>query len=262
MDELEFRKQAYAAPSEPDQELLDAAKDDFRLQTILDEARQLDTNIGDIASSVVVPEGLKDRLLNIPDSDTGESDVEPSPVTMRDRPVANSSFFHYYAIAAGLLLVIGVTYTLSYDSGPTSAELAMGSDVITHMYEQGIEMALVNSNSSRAAVAWDQVDTVMAHVDAQLRNSISQQITVFYANPCIIYPEYSSSHLMMEGNKSIVNVFVVLNNPVSSEFQFGDQRFHGLVSPMDQGNLILLAENGEDLGAYKEMLAENITWVL
>jgi len=262
MDELEFRKRVYAAPSELDQELLDAAQGDSRLQAILDEARQLDADIHDIVTSVVVPEGLKNKLMEIPDSDASEPDAEPNMVTMPDRPAANSSFFHYYAIAASLLLVIGVTFTLSYDSGPSLAELAIGDGVVSHLYGEAYEMEMLDATGPRNALAWNEVDTVMAHVDTELANAVGQQNTVFYANPCIIFPEYSSSHLMLEGSEGVVNVFIILNSPVSKEYQIRDDRFDGLVMPLDQGNMILLAEDGEDLEMYKEMLSENMEWVI
>lgn len=262
MDELEFRKRVYAAPSEPDQELLDAAQDNPALQKILEQAQQLDSDIENLVSNVVVPEGLKDKLLEIPDSDTAEPDAAPNMVTMPDRPAANASFFQYYAIAASLLLIIGVTFTLSFDSGPTDAEIAMGDEVIRHLYAEAPEIALVNAAGPRNAINWNEVDVIMANAGAQLSNTVNQRSTVFYANPCIILPEYSSAHLMLEGDEGAINVFLIQNSPVTNEFQIRDDRFDGLVVPMDKGNLILIGEDGENLDLFKNLVSDNMEWVI
>lgn len=262
MNELEFRERVYANPSEPGQEILDAAQENPALQKILDEAREFDAKLTGLVSSVVVPEGLKDKLLEIPDADASEPDAAPNIVTMPDRPAANASFFQYYAIAASLLLVIGVTFTLSFDSGPSDNEIAMGDEVIRHIYAEAPEFELLNASGPRSVAVWSEVDTILASTGAQLSSEINQQSTVFHANPCIILPEYTSAHLMMEGGEGVVNVFVIQNSPVTNEFQIRDDRFDGLVVPFDKGNLILVGEDGEDLEMYKELVAENMEWVI
>ncbi|MCG8415824.1 MAG: DUF3379 domain-containing protein [Pseudomonadales bacterium] len=262
MDELEFRQRVYANPEDPGQDVLDAAANNPALQKILDETRHLDARIQGLVSNVVVPEGLKEKLLEIPDSDTVEPEAAPNLV---DRPAANSSFFHYYAIAASLLLVIGVTFTLSFNSGPNANEIAIGDQVVRHLYSEAPEMAMVNAariSVIPAAVNWADVDTVLAGVGLQMANSVNQQSAVFYANPCIIFPEHSSAHLMLEGSAGAVNVFVIQNTPVRSEFQINDERFDGMVVPMEKGNLILLGEDGENLDQFKNLISDNMEWVI
>lgn len=262
MDELEFRQRVYANPEDPGQEVLDAAAENPSLQKILEETRLMDARIHGMVSSVVVPEGLREKLLEIPDTDATEPDAAPNLVEL---PAANSSFFHYYAIAASLLLVIGVTFTLSFDAGPTTAEVAMGDEVVRHLYAEAPELALINTvslNGAPSAADWADVEVIMASAGAQLANSVNQRSSVFYANPCIIFPEYSSAHLMMEGNEGAVNVFFIQNTPVRSEFQLRDDRFDGMVVPMDQGNLVLIGEDGENLDEFKALLSDNMEWVI
>ncbi len=262
MDILEFRQRVYANPEDPGQEVLDAAAENSTLQKILDETRHLDARIQGLVSSIVVPEGLKEKLLGIPDAEAFESEAVPNLV---DMPAANSSFFHYYAIAASLLLVIGVTFTLSFSSGPNANEIAMGDGVVRHLYSEAPEMAMVNAARIQAiptAVNWEDVDTALTGVGLQLANSVGQRSAVFYANPCIIFPEYSSAHLMLEGSQGAVNVFVIQNTPVRSEFQINDERFDGTVVPIEKGNLILLGEDGENLDRFKDLISDNMEWVI
>ena len=57
-------------------------------------------------------------------------------------------------------------------------------------------------------------------------------------------------------------MFVIQNSPVNNEFQIRDERFDGLVVPMEQGNLVLVGEDGEDLEQAKNLFTDNLEWVI
>ena len=259
MDQIEFTQRVYANPAEPEQELLDAASANPALQKILDEAQQMEGNIGELLSGIVVPEGLEAKLLALANDDAADADPQPNLV---DLPAANSSFFHYYAIAASVLLVLGVTFTLNFNSGPSAPELAIAEEAMRHIYAESSELALIDANNSNSNMNWAEVDLVMANAGVQLASNVSANSAVFYANPCIIIPEYSSAHLMMQGNRGAVNVFVIQNSPVTSEYQLRDERFDAMVVPMEQGNLILIGEDGENLEQFKELISGNMEWTI
>jgi len=266
MDEIEFRQRVYANPAAPDEEVLAAARENPAFQKILDEAQKMDADIHDLVSGIVVPEGLHNRLLDIANEDgiealdSGEND-DPIP-SILGVPPANSSFFQYYAMAACLLLVIGVTFTLTYKPGPTAPELAMGDEFINHIYMEAPEMALMNSGANNSVVNWNDVDSIMATAGVQLAGGVRDESNLFYANPCIVIPEYASAHMMVQGSSGTVSVFVIQNSPVSNEFQIRDERFNGVVVPLDQGNLILVGEEDENLEAVKDLFSENLEWVI
>lgn len=247
-------------------EVLAAAKENPELQQILDEAQSMDSELHDLLSSIVVPEGLHNRLLNIANNNSIEptasaADDEPIP-NLADVPAANASFFQYYAMAACLLLAIGVTFTLTYNPGPSAPELAMGDEFIRHIYMESAELALMDTDNSNATVNWNDVDLVMANAGVQLAGSARGQSALFYANPCIVIPEFSSAHLMVQGESGAVNMFVIHNSPVNSEFQIRDDRFDGMVIPLDQGNLVLVGEEGENFEPVKNLFTENLESVI
>lgn len=258
MDETEFRQRVYANPGAPDKETLAAARENPVLQQILDETQRMEADIRDVVSSIVVPEGLHNQLLDIAENE-GAEDASPMP---GNAAAANSSFFQYYAMAACLLLVVGVTFSLAFNSIPSLPELAMGDEVFRHLYQESSELELMDADHSDISVNWNEVDLVMSNAGVQLASSERLQNELFYANPCIILPEYSSAHLMVEGNRGSVNVFVIHNSPVTTEFQIRDERFNGLVVPMDQGNLVLVGEEGENLEQYRDLFEENLEWVI
>ncbi len=268
MDELEFRQRVYANPSAPDQKTLDAAGDNPTYQKILAETQRVENELDSLLSSVVVPDGLKESLLEIPEK---ENEEEISSVAGKvgsingasEKPAANAAnFFQYYAIAASLLLVIGVTFTLNFSTGPSSADLAMGNEFISHLYHETNEIAAISSGQNLVNVQWNEVNEVMSNAGVRLASTIQTATPVHYANPCIVLPAYSSAHLMLRGDSGTVNVIVVNNSPVDSEFRIQDDRFHGMIVPLDEGNLVLIGEEGENLEQYKELFSENMEWVI
>ncbi|MEQ8315180.1 MAG: DUF3379 family protein [Gammaproteobacteria bacterium] len=261
MDKEEFQQRVYSNPGDPGEEVLAAARENPDLKKILDEAQNMEAEMQAIVSSVVVPEGLHNKLLDIAANESAETDGEAAPnVVALPSPTAN--FFQYYAMAACLLLAIGVTFTLTFDPGPSEPELAMGNEVIRHIYMESSELALLEADDRDTDVSWQEVDLIMSNAGVQFASTARQDSALFYANPCIVIPDYASAHLMVEGNRGAINVFVIQNSPVSNEFQIRDERFDGLVVPMEQGNLVLVGEDGEDLERAKNLFTENLEWVI
>ena len=67
---------------------------------------------------------------------------------------------------------------------------------------------------------------------------------------------------MVPGDSGAVSVFVINNSPVESEFRIQDDRFHGMIVPLDEGNMVLIGEEGENLDQYKELFSGNMEWVI
>lgn len=267
MDETEFRKRVYANPEAPDQETLDAAKANPAYQTILDQSQQLESELSSTLRGIVVPEGLKESLLDIPNRNAeineGQSARVGSVAAAGNDSSANAaSFFQYYAMAASLLLVIGVVFTLTFDSSPNQLEVALGNEMISHLYHESNEIAAINVGENLSSVDWNDVDQAMSSAGVRLASTIRQDNPVYYANPCIVIPAYSSAHLMLRGEEGAVSVIVINNSPVESEYRIQDDRFRGMVIPMNEGNLVLIGEEGENLELFKQLFSDNMEWVI
>ena len=262
MDEIEFRKRVYANPAAPEQELLDAARDNPDYQKILDQTQAMEQQLDAAANAVAVPEGLISKLLAIPQQET---EVTGSVGMVASAPAANSSLFNYFAIAASLLMVIGVTFTLSVNRGPTMADLAMQDGVFAILYGEPQMLATVPSlnTGSSEALSMGSINAVMADAGVQLvSNSVQQDMDVYSATPCVILPEYKSAHLVLQGEAGAVSVFVINNSPVRSEYQIRDPRFQGVVVPASDGNMILIGEQGENLEQLKQAVADSMEWTI
>lgn len=259
MDEIEFRKRVYANPQSPDQDLLDAARENPDYQKILDQTQELDTDVTKLVTGVAVPEGLKEKLLTL------SADADTSPEALMNREAANSSYFQYYAVAATFLLAIGVTFSLMFNPGPTTQDIALGDEVLEHLYIDSEEINAFSRGEAESFAALNaaSVSEVLAGAGTQLvSNDFMNSMPVRVAKPCEIIPAFKSAHLIMEGSEGAVSVFVINNSPVNIEYTFRDDRFSGLVVPMGDGNMILVGEENEDLDQYRELFSENVDWVI
>lgn len=262
MNELEFRKRLYTNPLEVDQELLAAADADPALQKILEQTQELETEVAAVVNAVEVPSSLADKLLAIADTASTDSELQ-NLEDLASKPAANNNFFQYYAIAASLLLALGVTFSLSFDSSPSSAELAVDDDVLRHLYMDGFEIDEVNNISNTTVFSLPDINAVMAESGTRLvSNDFLQNLPIRSAKPCEVVPAFQSAHLIFEGTQGAVSVIVINNSPVRAEYSFRDDRFNGIVVPMGAGNMVLVGENNEDLEQYKTLFGDNIDWVI
>lgn len=257
MHELEFRKRVCANPGELDRETLDAASANPAFQKILDETLQLERDIVALTRSVSAPDTLAERLLNIPASENSIAGGREA-----SKPSSNN-FFQYYAMAASLLLALGIGAVVVLGGGPSSSEIAFGSDVIRHLYHEVTEIDAINDGTYRATATTPNVADVMAQAGTQFNDEeFLRAIPVRFAKICVVLPDFNGAHLMVEGNLGTVNVILIKNSPVTSEYTIQDDRFRGMVVPMEEGNMILIGEQDENLEELKSMFAQNVEWAI
>ena len=260
MDELEFRKRVYSDPNNLDQETLDAASANPELQRILDQTRQIESRIDELAHDTkAAPEYLRAQLLAIPDwepESTGPSQTDA------DKPKTGiQPWYRHFALAASLVLAVGATASFFIERGPNADELAFGSQVMSHVYHEEAEIDAINAGILLTSFTTPAVNEVMANSGSHLSNAeFLQQMPVRYANPCLIAAPFNSSHLILQSNDGAINIIAVDNEPVSQEFLIGDERFSGIVVPLSHGNLIIIGEKDRNLDDYRDLFSDNLEW--
>lgn len=275
MDELEFRKRVYADPDNLDQDTLDAAAADPDFQRIVDQTRSLNNQLTDLLGSAVAPGGLKAKLLSLPEQDQADTSGSGDELAARRAQTtgANSAdagdsdspnrLRRYYAVAACLLVAVGLSVTLPVNRGPSAEEMAMGNGVIAHVYHESAQLDAIASGTLGTNIPMSSVSDVMANSGSRLNGANAfQNMPVRYAEPCEIATSFQSSHLILESDTGAINVITVNNSPVSQEFSIGDDRFSGIVIPMDGGNLILVTEKNQDPATYRTMIEDHLEWVI
>ncbi len=265
MNEIDFRKRIYSNPSKPDSEVLEAAAGSPKLGQILEETQALNQQMHNVLNNIAVPSDLHAKLLAIPSSEESDHGESLTLQSLADKPAANSNYFQYFAIAASLVLAFGVGFSLTFgpEAGPSSAELAFGNEVLQHMYHEEVEIAAINGGGEIPTVDMPMIRNAMASVGTQLTFTSSEvAASVKFAKPCIIVPAYNSAHLIVQGAQGAVSLVLINNSPVSVEYSVSDERFSGVVIPMDKGNMILVGERDTDLSEYKKLFSENVDWVI
>lgn len=264
MDELEFRKRVYANPRDLDDEILEAARANPDYQKIVDETLAFEDSLGTQIDSSETPAGLMEKLLSLPETDELKSETI-APVSSKVSPIRarKQSFFQYYAIAASLVLAVGIVSSLSINGGPSSADIVFGNELLAHLHHDIEEIDDITNGETYAVLDLDEVNTSMANAGTRLVSyNAAQSFDVRSAKPCEILPAYQSAHLVLEGSQGAVSVIVINNSPVDVEFSIRDERFNGIIVPMEQGNMILVGEKNEDLNQYASMFSENVEWVI
>jgi len=266
MDELEFRQRVYANPADPGQEALDAAKEKPALQRILDQARMLDDNVKGLVNSVVVPADLAERLRNLPE--TAEEDTNVAATGATGATAANDahsgSLFKYYALAACLLVAIAVTFTLGDRRAQlTPGDVAFGNDVLRHLLVEAAELSAINAGTMQSEVGMPEVEQLINLQGAQLVSyEAFENMPVRVAKLCPVLESQNGVHLMIQGNSGAVNIIVISNSPVSTQFDISDDRFNGRVIPGERGNVVLVGERDEDLETIETLFADQMNWAI
>jgi hypothetical protein len=161
-------------------------------------------------------------------------------------------------MAAVLVLAVGVTYSALFGgSQPSAQELALGQEAVNHVYMELDEI------ESRPGASFQQVNQVFGAVGATVAGpQVLSSLGISLAKPCVIIPQNSSAHLVVDGSLGAVNIIVIDNTPVSQQFSFSDDRFETVVIPMENGNLILVGEKNETFNEVQRELDDLVTWVI
>ena len=258
MDEIEFRKRICANPENLDQDILRAAMENPAYHKMLDESFLLELEIAKVIRNVSIPADLAGRLLAIPIG-AGATAIDDTVVSKS----ASTNFFQYFAMPASLVLAIGIGAAVTLGGGPSPAEIAFGSEVIQHLYLEANEINSINDGTELSTVGVPAVVEVMVQADTQFNEKeFISSMPVRFAKPCVVLPGFQNAHLMLHGSRGAVNVIIIKNGPVATEYSIHDDRFQGAVVPMSKGNLMLIGEEDENLDEIKSLFAQNVSWTI
>ncbi len=243
MDDLEFRKRALANPHDSDEDFVAATSSTPERMRLVQDIQALDKRIVEMVSAVTVPADLATRL--------------KSRQPRVSRPV-KSVWSSYYAMAASLVIAVGVILSIGLQSAnPSAADLQLHDDALRHVYreEPRYERA-VND------LSWQQINAVIAEAGVHLRdNERIKTMHIKFANGCRL-ASGNGAHIVLEGTKGSVSVLIVHSSPVKTRFDVNDPRFAGKIIPFGEGNLIIVGEKEEPLETYEALLTDAFEWAI
>ncbi len=256
MKEAEFLRRALGAPDSPGEDVLEAARDPRRGR-VLERVRALDRGIAAALDGIPAPEGLRERLLAVPDS------LRAAAPAADDGGAARAPWLGY-AAAAALALAVGVPLALNLAPAPADGAVALGDGVLRHLHREMAEIAAAGGVADGAAADPDTVLRVMARLDPDLRlaDGWARALPVHFARNCPILPAHGSAHLMVAGNRGDVSVLFIDAPPVQAEYGIRDGRFEGVVIPAERGNVVIVGEHAENLGAIRRHVVQHASWTI
>ena len=243
MDDLEFRKRALANPHDSDEDFVAATGSTPERMRLVQDIQALDKRIVETVSAVTVPADLATRLKS----------RQPRVC----RPV-KSVWSSYYAMAASLVIAVGVILSIGLQSAnPSAADLQLHDDALRHVYrEEPRYESAVND------LSWQQINAVIAEAGVHLRdNERIKTMHIKFANGCRL-ASGTGAHIVLEGTKGSVSVLIVHSSPVKTRFDVNDPRFAGKIIPFGEGNLIIVGEKEEPLETYEALLTDAFEWAI
>ncbi len=240
MDDLEFRKRAFANPSDDDPEFTDAAKTHPDRQRLLDELISLENDLAETLNAVSVPDNLAHRL-----KQQGGSGMQPP-----------SRFRPYLTLAASLVIATALTLAmLGQNSQPNAREAALHDQVVAHLRDEASEYA------GDEQISIEEVAQVVSSRGGELADqSRLADIHLKFAKECIVGESHQGTHVVIQGENGPVSLMYVDSSPVSEEMELDDGRFSGIITPHREGNLAIVGEKGESLETFRSLAENGFNW--
>lgn len=233
MDDLEFRRRAYAEPNCQEKDFLDKKNSTDENVELVDQLQTFDQQITE-AMNIQPPEGLADRI--ILNQTLGQHSQN------KQRLQASLS------MVASVLVVFGLVFSLLQ---PWSA-IDLEQEVLTHVYDELDHLIEKQNKDSR------HVNQALSSYGAELKQDIGQ---VNYLGSCNIANK-EGVHIVLSGLKGAVTVMLLPHIKVEMEQTVSDTRFQGIIIPSGKGSMAIVGEKGELLDQVEEKIKNNLTWMI
>lgn len=245
MDELEFRRRAYANPNDTSADFIAAKASSSSHQALVAQLQHFDQQL-DIALQEPVPTQLATALLRAPHLADNAQPMDGMVHINQAKPIkrekSSSLGWRHLAIAASVTFVLGFsTRFIPFSEPNTLKPISMSQVAMEHVYA---ESAFTQGVDERVTLT--AVNAKLQPYGTELQ-SLSEIGHVYYANHCL-FGNGPAAHLVIQGEHQRVHVFVV---PPKRELvdvtRFSDERFHGEIIPMELNHLVVVGEKDENI---------------
>ena len=133
MEDLEFRKRGLANPNDSSEDFIAAASASAERAKWLQDLQALDARVHAAALSIDVPAGLAERLKAHAVAQSVPTATQASVTALP----ARSRYQRYYAMAASLVITLGVIMSSGlWTARPSAADIKFHDDILGHMYRE------------------------------------------------------------------------------------------------------------------------------
>lgn len=232
MDDLEFRRFLLAEPNSKDEKFEQAKNESPERAKQARDAEILDFELAQ-ALNVDVPEGLCEKLI--------------LRQTLASHQHKKKRSRAHLALAASVALVMGISYNFMF----SSAHNNIGDYALAHVYHEA--EYFTNNDASNVSLA--SLNSKMASFNGSFTSTLGDLIFADYCR----FDGMKSLHLVLRGEKSPVNVFIVPDNEqLSFSPTFSDQVLSGETLGFKGKNVIIVGDKSESLDYWRTTIKNNI----
>lgn len=235
MDDLQFRKNLYADPTNVDADMREAIANDPHKEHFFNELEKLEIELEE-ALSVNVPEGLSEKLI--------------LRQTMASHKQQKRKSRVHLALAASVAFGIGITMNMFQFS---SAYNNLSEHALAHIYHE--EHAFDNTVNSQLTLT--SLNQKMATFGGNFKGLVGEIISADYCR----FDGVKSLHLVFKGENSPITVFVIPHDEqLAVTNDFFDDNFNGKTTQFVQSNIVVVAKKDEAIDYWQGKINENIQW--
>ncbi|RLV60360.1 DUF3379 domain-containing protein [Parashewanella curva] len=232
MDELEFRRKAYAEPHSQDEAFLEAANADSAKHDFLSDLKSLDNKIAD-ALHVSPPEDLTERL------------ILRQQLKQHQKVKRTTSFV--VSMAASVAFVAGVTFTML-----RTGEIDLTSYAIAHQHH-GPEHFSASKDISFAKIN-HELNGIKGLKGGHFTKQPGQVVFAKYCD----FQGIKGMHLVMQNKTGgQVTVFIIPNEDrMIAKSNFEKDGFEGMTFDQNGNYMILVGKDQQDLNYVKKEIKD------
>ncbi len=232
MDCNEFKQTVGADPNTADTRCLEHESVCDACSGWADEMRLLDTKIAE-ALRIDIPD------IELPGLDSNVTYLRPER-SRKTRP-------HFFALAASMLLGIGVAFGLWWVTGSDS--LAAGS--LAHVHHERYSWV-----ASEVPVDAEQLNAVLSKVNVTLDGDVG---LITYARDCWV-DRHRVAHLVVQGSNGPVMILIMPRSTTPNVEPLVEPGYEGRLIPVGQGSIAIVGGEGERLDLIEEKFIQAVEW--
>jgi hypothetical protein len=156
----------------------------------------------------------------------------------------------WYALAASILLMVGVSMSLLFTRHYEREHMALAQNVIYHIEDEARHLR------DPGPAAPQRVHAVLARFGAELEGSIGR---ITFAAECVMRHR-TGVHMILVGANGPVTVFLMPGERAARVIPVDADRFHGEIVPTRWGALAVIGEQGERIEPIVKRVRQGIRW--
>ncbi|MDV2857844.1 MULTISPECIES: DUF3379 domain-containing protein [Oceanimonas] len=237
MDDLEFRRRAYADPDDKSPEFLAASASSQSNRQFLEDMKAFNRKLS-FALEEPVPQALPDQLMLS---------------HLLRQPDREQSRWRYLAVAASVAFALGfATRFVTFSPQAVAEPPAVGEVAVTHVLR---EMPFTHYIDEE--VTLETVNAKLRPYGTRLQD-LSGMGKVYYANHCM-FAGGPAAHLVVQGEHDRVHVFLVpMERALQLQERFSKDNLHGEVLPMSYNRLVVVSDRNEDVSRVAERVKASL----